>query len=93
MNFLYMQGKSLDRLDANKLQPISSVLDFFGDNIAQDNVAPTTDNSMETICSKHAEKTPLKRKRNKSQDIGVDIQAKKSKFKSNSEILVSYHTW
>ena len=89
---IYTQGKSLDRLNA-KLQPISSVLDFFGDNLVQDDVTFATDNSVETMSSKHTEKKPLKRKQDKDQDAGVDIQAKKSKLNSNSKIRVPRHTW
>lgn len=68
----------MERLNSDKLHSISSALDFFGDNVQQNNVTATPDNPMETINSKNKEKKSLKRKRDKGEDVEEALPAKKS---------------
>ena len=70
-----IQGKPLDRLNADKLP---SALDFFGDNLDQENV-------VETVSSRHKGKKQLKRKRDKGKDPEEDTKAKRSKLQSDLE--------
>ena len=85
------QGKPVDRLNADELQSVSSVLDFFGDNLQQDgNVTPILDNPTESFNSKIKEKKKFKRRRNSSKDVGEEEthQAKRSKLKASTIICL-----
>ena len=76
----------MDGLNANKL---SSALDFFGDNLQQDdNGAPIPDNPVETHKLKNKETKQLKRKQDSSKDLEEDLQAKKVKLKSGTKIFL-----
>jgi len=79
----YTQGKPLEELNANNSQSISSALDFFGDNVQEDNSGiPTPDSPSET--TKNKERKQAKRKRGKNKDP-EEIQVKKSKLKSSNK--------
>ena len=90
--FIYtkcIQGKPLDRLNADKLQSVSSVLDFFGDNLQQDgNITTTADSPMESSDSKDKEKKKSKRRRNSSKDLEEAHQAKRSKLKQSTKVCL-----
>ena len=84
-----IQGKPLDRLNADKLQSVSSVLDFFGDNLQQDdNITTATDNPVESSDSKDKEKKKSKRRRNSSKDLEEAHQAKRSKLKQSTKVCL-----
>ena len=81
----------MDRLNADELQSVSSVLDFFGDNLQQDdNVTPILDNPTESFNSNVKEKKKFKRRRNSSKDVGEEEthQAKRSKLKASTIICL-----
>ena len=79
----------MDRLNADKLQSVSSVLDFFGDNLQQDgNITTATDNPVESSNSKDKEKKKSKRRRNSSKDLEEAHQAKRSKLKQSTKIYL-----
>jgi len=68
----------LEELNANKSRSISSALDFFGDNVKEDNSGNPSET---TINSKNKERKQVKRK---SKDP-EEIQVKKSKLKSSTK--------
>lgn len=85
----------MDKLNAGKLQSVSSVLDFFGDNLEQDdNITPNLDNPTECTNSKVKEKKKLKRRRNSSKDVEEEKethQAKRSKLKASNKLCLIRH--
>jgi len=73
---VHTEGEPLEELNANKSQSISSALDFFGDNVQEDNSGiPTPGNPSETI---NSERKQVKRKQEKQRsrrDSSKEIKA------------------